>query len=133
VAAATVAVIAYWNVLTVLRTSIDLPPRETEEVVMVEKRLAPIRENLLSIDYRGEIALITNRMLAGLPPTAEDEKKWGQFQYALIPWVLVRDKQRIPVVLADFSDGPPAVALEGLSTIFDDGHGLILFRANHTP
>ena len=100
---------------------------------MLEKRLAPIRENLLAIDYRGEIALITNQVLAGLPPKAEDNKKWGQFQYVLIPWVVVRDKQNTPVVLADFSDGPPAVALEGLSKVYDDGNGLILFRANHAP
>jgi hypothetical protein len=133
VAAATVAVFAYWNVLSVFRTSIYLPPRETEEIVMLEKRLAPIRENLLAIDYRGEIALITNQVLAGLPPKAEDNKKWGQFQYVLIPWVVVRDKQNTPVVLADFSDGPPAVALEGLSKVYDDGNGLILFRANHAP
>jgi hypothetical protein len=128
-----VVVIAYWNVLAVFRTSIALPPSETDEVVMLEKRLAPIRENLLSIDHRGEIALITNRILAGLPTNAEDEKEWGQFQYVLIPWVLVRDKRNTPVVLADFSDGPPSVPLRGLSTIYDDGHGLILFRANHTP
>ena len=127
------AVFAYWNVLSVFRTSIYLPPRETEEIVMLEKRLAPIRENLLAIDYRGEIALITNQVLAGLPPKAEDNKKWGQFQYVLIPWVVVRDKQNTPVVLADFSDGPPAVALEGLSKVYDDGNGLILFRANHAP
>jgi hypothetical protein len=133
VAAATVAVIAYWNVLTVFRTSIYLPPRESEEIVMLEKRLEPIRENLLSIDYRGEIALITNRVLAGLPPNADDDKRWAQFQYVLIPWVLARDKRNTPVVLADFSDGPPTVALEGLSTIYDDGNGLILFRTNHTP
>jgi hypothetical protein len=133
VAAATVAVIAYWNILTVLRTSISLAPRETEGIVMVEQRLAPIRENLLSIGHRGELALITNQILAGLPPKPEDDMKWVEFQYALIPWVLVRDKQNTPVVLADFSDGPPTVPLEGLSTIYDDGHGLILFRANHTP
>jgi hypothetical protein len=133
VAAATVAVFAYWNVLSVFRSSIHLPPRETEEVVMVEKRLAPVRENLLAIDYRGEIAYITDRVLAGLPPKIDDEKKWGQFQYVLIPWVLVRDKQNTPFVLADFSDGPPAVAPEGLSKVYDDGNGLILFRANHAP
>src|SRR5262249_41367051 len=67
-AAATVAVFAYWNVWTVFIASIYLPPRETEEIVMLEKRLAPIRENLLAIGYRGEIALITNQVLAGLPP-----------------------------------------------------------------
>jgi hypothetical protein len=133
VAAATLALIAYWNVLTVFRTSIYLPPRETEEILMVEKRLAPIRENLLAIGYKGEIALITNQVLTGLPSNAEAEKKWAQFQYVLIPWVLVREKQNTPVVLADFSDGPPTVALEGLSEIYDDRNGLILFRANHTP
>jgi hypothetical protein len=133
VAAATVAVFAYWNVLSVFRTSIYLPPRETEEIVMLEKRLAPIRENLLAIDYRGEIAFITNEVRSGLPRKIDDEKKWGQFQYVLIPWVVVRDKQNPPVVLADFSDGPPAVAPEGLSKVYDDGNGLILFRANHAP
>jgi hypothetical protein len=133
VAAVTVGVFAYWNVLVVHKTSIYLPPRETEEVVVVEKRLEPVREYLLSVNYRGEIAFITNRVLAGLPVTLEDNKEWGQFQYVMIPWTLLRDKRNTPYVLADFRDGPPAVALEGLSKIYDDGNGLILFRAKQTP
>jgi hypothetical protein len=133
VAAVTVGVIAYWNVLVVHRTSVYLPPRETEEIVSQEKRLAPVREYLLSIDYRGEIGFITNHILSGSPFNVEDDRKWGEFQYVMIPWVLVREKRNTPYVIADFSDGPPPVAFEGLSKVYDDGNGLILFRSNQTP
>jgi hypothetical protein len=130
VAAATVVVVAYWNVGIVYWTSENLPARETEEIVIQEKRLAPVRANLQSIDYRGEIAFITNSALSGLPPSKEDDKRWGQSQYVLIPWLLVRDKRDSPFVLADFWDGPPVVPLQGLTKVYDNGSGLILFRRN---
>src|SRR5262245_50211034 len=82
-AAVAVVVCAYWNILAVHTSSENLPPRETEELTTKEKRLAPVRENLLLTDYKGEIAFITNRSLAGLPPTPEDNKRWSQSQYVL--------------------------------------------------
>lgn len=131
VAAAILIFCAYWNVLTAYWKSEYLPTRESDEVVIRETRLAPIRENLLSMGYRGEIAFVTNHTLLGLPPTPEDDKRWGQSQYAMIPWILVRDKENAHFVMADFWDGPPAVPMEGFTKIYDDGHGLILFRAKH--
>ena len=131
IAAAMLILCAYWNLLTAYRNSEYLPTRESDEVVIREARLAPIRENLLSMGYRGEIAFVTNHSLLGLPRTPEDDKRWGQSQYAMIPWNLVRDKKNAAFVIADFWDGPPAVPLEGLTKIYDNGHGLILFRTKH--
>jgi len=129
IAAAALILCGYWNLLTAYRDSEYLPARESDEVVIRETRLAPIRENLLSMGYRGEIAFVTNHALSGLPPTQEDDKRWGQSQYAMIPWHMVRDKQKTPFVIADFWYGPPVAPLDGLTKIYDDGHGLILFRA----
>jgi len=131
IAAAILILCAYWNLLTAYRNSEYLPTRESDEVVIREARLAPIRESLLSMGYRGEIAFVTNHTLLGLPLTQEDDKRFGQSQYAMIPWSLVRDKKNTAFVMADFWDGPPAVPLEGLTKIYDDGHGLILFRAKY--
>src|SRR4051812_14980476 len=104
IAAAVLIVCAYWNLVNAYKNSEYLPPREFDEIAIRETRLAPIRDNLLSAGYRGEIAFVTNHALSGLPPTPEDDKRWGQSQYAMIPWTLVRDKQNTPFVLADFWD-----------------------------
>jgi hypothetical protein len=132
-AAAGLVICAYWNVISGYQIGDHLPPRETEELVVKEQALAPVRDILLLKKYKGEIAFVTNRSLSGSPPNPEDDKRWGQSQYVMIPWVLLRDRRNTPFVIADFWDGPPAGPLEGLVKLYEDGHGLTLFRAKETP
>jgi len=132
-AAVAIVVCAYVNVVSSYQRITYLPPRELDEVIVKEARLAPIRLNLLSTGYQGDIAFVTNRTLQQLPKTPEDEKQWGQFQYSILPWKLVRDRMNTPFVLADFWDGTPDHALDALEKFYDAGNGLILFREKRRP
>jgi hypothetical protein len=103
-----------------------------DEVVVKEQRLAGVRANLLSAGYKGDVGFITQRDLQAQRPLAEDDKQWGQSQYVMIPWVLVRRKDT-PFLIADFWDGVPASPPEGFSYFYDAGQGLILYRATAKP
>jgi hypothetical protein len=133
IAAVAIVICAYANVVSLYQETTSLGPRESEEVGLKEERLIPIRMNLLSTHYQGDIAFVTNRTLEGLPPTPEDDKEWGQFQYSILPWKLVRDRMNTPFVLVDFWDGTPDRPLDGLEKFYDAGGGLILFREKHRP
>lgn len=131
-AGAAIVVCAYWNLITFDIISNNLSPRETEEIVIQERRLAPVRQLLIKNRYDGEVAFATRRSLAGLPPAFEDDKHWGQAQYVLLPWVLDRDKRDLPFVIADFWDGPSMTELEHLSKVYE-GDGLVLFQRKQLP
>jgi len=132
-AGAAIVVCAYWNVVAFNQATESLAPRDGDEIVMREKRLAPVRQILLFNGYlSGEIAFITNRDFDRLPPLPEDDKRWSQSQYAMIPWVLVRNKRDTPFLLVDFWDGPPHQNLEALTKLYD-GDGLVLFQVKKLP
>lgn len=130
IASAALVACAYWNLVSFFSASLDLPPRAADELVVREARMAGIRMNLLSLGYTGEIGFVTNSSLRGQPPSPDDEKRWGQSQYVMIPWVMVRGRLDTEFVLADFWDGPPVSPMTGLSPFYDAGSGLILFRRN---
>jgi hypothetical protein len=128
-ASAAVVMCAYWNVVAFDLASENIAPRESDEIVVQEKRLAPIRGILMQKRYlTGQVGFITNHSLAGLPPTPDDDKRWGQSQYVMIPWVLERNNMTDPFMIADFSDGQPPAALDHLSALYDSGDGLVLFQ-----
>lgn len=132
--AVAVVLCAYWNVVAFDLASENVAPRESDEIVRQEKRLAPIRQILIENRYpNGEIAFITNRELAGLPPLPEEDKQWAQAQYVMIPWVLDRQKRSTPFIIADFWDGAPTSTSDRLSKLYDAGDGLVLFQRRQLP
>ena len=128
IAAVVIVICAYANLVSSYQQTTSLVPRELDEVVVKEQRLVPIRLNLLSTGYQGDVAFVTNRTLQSLPPTPEDDKQWGQYQYSILPSRLVRDRMNTPFVLVDFWDRVPDEPLAGLEKFYDAGGGLILFR-----
>jgi hypothetical protein len=128
-AGAALVLCAGWNIVNWYLEVDQLPPRDSDELVIKEQRFAPLRINLESEGYKGEIAFVAKHDLSRVPPTPDDDKRWAQSQYVMIPWVLVRTRTNTPFLIADFSDGPPEVPLDGFVKFFDDGNGLILFKA----
>jgi hypothetical protein len=126
------AVCGYWNIFHTYQAESVLPARETEELTLKERHLEPIRLTLLKARYHGEVGFVGRQDLQGLPWDGEDGKRWGQAQYVLLPWVLAHGKRDTPFVIGDFEDGI-ARDLPGYSTLFDDGAGLILYRAKQLP
>ena len=127
VAGGLVAICGYWNTFTSYRAESEIPPRESNDIVLTERRLQPIRASLLNAEYRGAVGFIGLQDLQGLPWSSEDRRRWGQAQYVMLPWMLVHGERSTPFILADFSDerGPD---LPGFSRFYDDGKGLVLFR-----
>lgn len=119
-------VCAYYNVIVYCLDTQNLPFREADELVRKERDLAPVRQILSRFGHKGEVAFVTYSSVMGKPPSPEDDKRWGQAQYALIPWVLVREKQNTRFVLADFWQGTPAGLRPDLRRIFDAGDGIVL-------
>lgn len=119
----------YWNVATSFVAADHLWERDADEIVIFERRMAPIRLNLLAVGYKGEIGFVTNTDLRGQQPwNGEDDKRWGETQYVMIPWVITHGKRDTPFVIADFWDGPPATSLEGFFPFYDTGDGLVVYR-----
>ena len=121
-----------------------LPQTTRDELVVQEERYGPIRTILSEAGYTsGPIAFITNRDLTGKGRLEEDDVRWSQGQYAMIPWILLRNGRSVsgPVIpdfvptytIADFWDGEPASPGEQLETLYDSGSGLFLFRNVTTP
>lgn len=134
VAGAVIVVCAYWNILAFDSSVRSLPPRESDEMVIQEKRFQPIRQILNWNGYtNGAVAFITDPDLKIPPPSADEEKRWAQAQYAMIPWVLVRDRRPTPFLVADFWRGMPSNAPDSLVKLYDSGNGLILFQRKQLP
>ena len=128
VAGGLVFIYGYWNTFALYQAESDLPPRESNEIVLQEQRYQPVRAKLINAKYRGPLGFVETADLQGLPWTKEDGTRWGQAQYVMIPWVLVRSARSTPFVLADFGTGPGR-DLPGFVRFYDDGKGLVLFRA----
>lgn len=132
VAGGLVAICGYWNIFRAYQLESSLPPRDSSELVVKERRLEPIRESLLMARYSGGVGFIRMGDIQGLPSSPEDDKRWGQSQYVMLPWVLVHGNRTAPFVLADY-DISPGPDLPGYSRIYDDGMGMVLFRARQMP
>jgi len=130
IAGAAIVVCAYWNLATAYNlTSLTTGERETDALVAKEQRLAVIRQNLIWIGYKGEIGFITDTdLVPGRPWNDRDGVIWGQTQYVMLPWMLLRGRRDTPFVIANFPDAVPADPLEGYSTVVDAGDGYILLR-----
>ena len=135
---AVLVIVTYWNILIFDKSASDLPPRNTSDVVVQEFRYEPIREILADTEYRtGMIAFITNRDLKLEKSTLQDDLRWSQAQFMLVPWVLLRDMRSVSgystkaatqFVIGDFWDGAPAEFPPDLVKVYESADGLILFR-----
>jgi len=127
----------YWNIWSFHRHAADLPPRNSEMPAQ-EARYASLQQILVAAGYRnGNIGFVTNRDLKSERNTGEDDKRWGQAQFVLVPWILLRGTRSVsgyaakttpPFVIGDFWDNPPADLPQGLVKLYDSGDGLILFK-----
>ena|SRR5690349_16467971 len=128
---------AFWNIWIFNRRSIELA-RSTDEVVTQETRYTDLRLRLLAAGYRsGNVGFITNHDLRSEPSTVEDEKRWVQAQFVLLPWIVLRGsrsvsgltvKETTPYVIGDFWDGFPSDTPPGLVKLHQSEDGLTLFR-----
>ena len=138
-ATALLVVISYWNVWSFDRIAGELPPRNSQnEVASQNNRYEGIRNLLLAEKYQvGTIGFITNRDLNSQKNTAEDDFRWSQVQFILVPWVVLRGTRSVsgydakiaaPLVIGDFWDGTPAELPPDLVKLYETKDGLILFR-----
>ena len=129
IAGAAIVVCAYWNLATAYNLTSQTDQRETDLILTKEQRLAVIRQHLIFTDYKGEIGFITDSDLAPRRPWNDrDRAAWGETQYVMLPWMLLRGRRDTPFVIANFPDAVPADPLEGYSTVVDAGDGYILLR-----
>ena len=127
----------FWNIWIFNRRSVELA-RNTDEVVAQETRYTDLRLRLLAAGYRsGYVGFITNRDLRSESSTLEDDKRWVQAQFVLLPWILLRDSRSVsgpavkaatPYVIGDFWDGSPTDQPPGLVKLHESEDGLTLFR-----
>jgi len=134
-------VISFWNI-SIFRSSVfTLPAPESNELVVQEERYKQIRIILAKAGHtKGTVAFITNRDLIPGERKEEDDFRWGQGQYVMVPWILVRNGRTVPgvpitgaapeFIIADFWDGMPASYPKGFETLYDSGSGLVLLRRN---
>ena len=136
--AAILIVSAYWNIWVFTGNVVALPARDSDDVVLQENRYREIRASLIRAGYqKGPVGFVTNRTLQSLRETGEDNKKWGQAQYAMVPWILVRNGSAVghaapgldsPFVIGDFWDSEPHQIPDNFTKLFDSGMGVVLFR-----
>jgi hypothetical protein len=134
-ASALLIVIAFWNIWSFDRNAANL---RNFGVLKHEARYARLQETLRAAGYRsGNIGFITNRDLKSEHNTAEDDERWSQAQFALVPWIVLRGTRSVSgyaakttpaLVIGDFWDGPPVEVPPGLVKIYESGDGLILFK-----
>jgi hypothetical protein len=135
-------VLAYWNVLAYTRNAAHRRTRAADELVVSESRYRGVREALRGLGYPvGPISFVTNRDLNDEPPTWEDNARWGHAQYAMVPWLVVRNGVSVSgfsltvptLVVADFWDGRLVQIPPDLQEIYDFHNGIVLFRKTMLP
>lgn len=129
IAGMAIVVCAYWNLARDYNATSQVGSRESDDIVIMEQRFAPIRQHLTSIGYKGEIGFITDTdLVPGRLWNDRDGVVWAQTLYVMLPWMLVRGKRDTPFVIASFPDRVPDVPLVGYSKVFDLGYGFVLLR-----
>jgi hypothetical protein len=129
---------AYWNLWSFTWESANRPTRESDEVSVIEDRYRGIRNMLNVVGYpRGPILFFTNGELKLERIPSENQKRWAEAQYVMVPWILIhngRTAAQVPVdtdapfAIGDFG-APELVEIpEGLVKIYDTQRGVVLFR-----
>ena len=135
-----------WNIWILNRHVMnEIPPRVSDDLVVRESLYKPIRQLLNDVGYlRGPIGFVTEKDLKSEPSTEEDIKEWGEAQYTMVPWVVLRDNRGVsgrdfpnaetPFVIGDFLNGeePADLIPKNLLKFYDSGGGLILYRSKHS-
>jgi hypothetical protein len=129
----------FWNIWSFDRSSIKFPEQNPKlDVAAQEVRYEDARNRLLEAGYRnGFIGFITNSDLKARKNTDEDNERWVQAQFALLPWIVLRGMSSVPgpavnattpFVIGDFWDGPPVELPPDLVKLHESEDGLTLFR-----
>ena len=130
-------VTTFWNIWIFDKRAVAVP-RLGDEVVAQEGRYTDLRLRLLEAGFRsGYVGFITNRDLRSEPTTPEDDKRWLQAQFVLIPWIVLHGSRSVsgpmvkaptPFVIGDFWDGSPTDIPPGLIKLHESEDGLTLFK-----
>jgi len=130
-------VTTFWNIWIFDKRFAEMPP-SSDEVVAQEIRYTDLRLRLLAAGYRGGyVGFITNRDVRSEPNTFEENKRWVQAQFVLLPWIVLHDSHTVPgppvkaatpFVIGDFWDGFPQNVPPGLIKLHESDDGLTLFK-----
>ena len=86
-----------WNLWTFGREVDRKPPRDADEIVVREEEYRRVREILTKLGYpKGPVELINNSVRGAGASPGEDDKRWFQAQYVMLPWTLVRNGRSVP-------------------------------------
>ena len=118
------------NLWRLTQTLKPVKPREADEMVVWENRLAPVRGALIEARYsERDLGYMPAGVLNGRPRTADEDIHWVQARYVMIPWNLLQNSLAARYVIADFtgSEFRPAVPA-GFTKLYDSNDGLILIE-----
>ena len=122
VVSAALIVVTYLNLWTFGAESLaNVPQRADSDVVLSEDQLAGIQSTLNALGhFGGKIRFLTTRDLNGEKPIRDDDYKWNKAQYAMLPWILIRNSLTLAMtpypdatfefVIGDFSAPEPMPA-----------------------
>jgi len=105
---------------------------------VLEREYAPIRKVLVERGYRtGPLDMINNALLTGDASKPNDDERWGQAQYVMVPWIVVRAGRvaggvsftggPARFVIGDFWDERPQSIPPDLIKIYEGPH-IFLFE-----
>lgn len=99
----------------------------------LESQFNAVRQKLAEIGYQsGRIALITRVNPNSQPRSADDDRKWFEAQYNLVPLVVWPWTADTPVVLGSFAGEALPLEIPGFIKLYDDGKGLVLLQRAST-
>jgi hypothetical protein len=102
----------------------NLPPRESDDRIIWERRLDGIRDALLKAGYTtGNIGYMPAGVLNGNKRTAKEDVDWVQVRYALIPLNVLQDSLEPPFVIAELSGN-----LDGFRKVYEGNNGWVLLQ-----
>jgi hypothetical protein len=105
----------------------NLPPRQSDDRIIWERRLDGIRDALRKEGYTsGPIGYMPAGVLQGKPRTEREDVDWVQVRYALIPLNVLQDTLEAPYVIAETSGG-----VDGFATIYNPNNGWVLLKKAH--
>ncbi len=99
------------------------PPKEADERVIWEQRLAAIQSVLISAGYRnGDVGYLPAGALKG-QTTAREEVDWVHVRYTMIPLNVLYNTVEAPFVVAQFTG-----EVAGFTKLYDPGNGWALYQ-----